>query len=104
MLCCVVDLEPCLLAALVYSSVGRALCPVSGVSWVHVPPRAAPLRTVGVALLIHVYLKVTIIKGENILRTGGIYSAFCVYANVRARKAHVHAHAQSVLVHHGKFC
>ena len=39
-LCCVVDLEPCLLS---YPgcSVGRALCLVSRVSWVRVPPRAA---------------------------------------------------------------
>ena len=59
MLCCVIDLEPCLLSCpgssvgralcLVSgllscpgSSVGRALCLVSGVSWVRVPPRAAP--------------------------------------------------------------
>ena len=40
MLCCVVDLEPCLLSC-PGSSVGRALCLVSGVSWVRVPPRAA---------------------------------------------------------------
>ena len=36
-LCCVVDLEPCLLSC-PGSSVGRALCVVSGVSWVRVPP------------------------------------------------------------------
>ena len=43
MLCCVVDLEPCLLSC-PGSSAGRALCLESGVSWVRVPPRAAPLK------------------------------------------------------------
>ena len=41
MLCCIVDLEPCLLSC-PGSSVGRALCLESRVSWVRVPPRAAP--------------------------------------------------------------
>ena len=47
MLCCVVDLEPCLLSC-PGSSVGRALCLESRVSWVRVPPRAAlfPLKKV----------------------------------------------------------
>ena len=54
---CVVDLEPCLLSC-PDSSVGRALCLVSGVSWVRVPPRAAPFSfekgvvLVGVALFV----------------------------------------------------
>ena len=39
-LCCVVDLEPCLLSC-PGSSVGRTLCLGSRVSWVRVPPGAA---------------------------------------------------------------
>ena len=56
-LCCVVDLEPCLLSC-PGSSVGRALCLVCRVSWVRVPPRAAPFSfekgvvLVGVALFV----------------------------------------------------
>ena len=42
-LCCVVDLESCLLSC-PGSSVGRVLCLVSRVSWVRVPPRAAPFE------------------------------------------------------------
>ena len=49
-LCCVVDLEPCLLSC-PGSSVGRALCLESRVLWVRVPPRAALFSVlVGVAL------------------------------------------------------
>ena len=43
-LCCVVDLEPCLLSC-PGSSVGRALCLESRVSWVRVSPRAAPFSS-----------------------------------------------------------
>ena len=55
-LCCIVHLESCLLSC-PGSSVGRALCLESRVSWVRVPPRAAPFSfekevvLVGVALL-----------------------------------------------------
>ena len=58
MLCCVADLESCLLSC-PGSSVGRALCLVSRVSCVRVPPRAAPFSLEKCVVLVGVPLFVS---------------------------------------------